>query len=325
MIDWGRLGIRFLAIAALVLGARAAVAQPYPDRPIRWIIPFAAGGSTDIIGRTIAQTLSASLGQPVVVDNRPGAGGTLGTAVVAKSAPDGYTVLMIPGAHTINASLYRKLPYDTTADFDPVIQIASVATMLVVHPGVSANSVAELIALAKQRKGELNYASAGAGTVTHLTAELFKQMAGVDLTHVPYKGSGPAVRELLGGQVQVMFANFPGTLELVQAGKLRALAVNGSKRSPLLPSTPTVAESGVAGFSANTWYGVLVPARTPKAIVSKLNQEIAKALETREVRDFLTKEGGEVVGGSPEQFAGFIKDDIARWERVVKQAGIQAD
>jgi tripartite-type tricarboxylate transporter receptor subunit TctC len=316
---------RLLALWALVLLATSAVAQSYPSRPVRFVIPFAPGGSTDIIGRLIADKLAAALGQPVIVDNRPGAGGTVGSDAVAKAAPDGHAILMVPGAHTINASLYAKLPYDTLRDFEPVIQIASVATMLVVHPGVEATSVADLVRLAKTRKGELNYGSAGSGTVTHMTAELFKLMAGVDLTHVPYKGSSQALKDLMGGQVQVMFANFPGTLQQVQAGRLRALAVNGATRSPLLPGIPTVAESGVAGFEANTWYGILAPAGTPRPVIARLNTEIARALDTPEVREFLAKEGGEVVGGTPEQFAAFIRHDIAKWARVVKQSGARAD
>lgn len=315
----------FLLGLLLSLAASSSFAQAYPSKPIRLVIPFSAGGSTDIVGRLIAAKLSVDLGQPVVVENRPGAGGSVGSDLVAKADPDGYAILMVPGAHTINASLYQKLPYDTLRDFEPVIQIASVATMIVVHPAVPVTSVAELIALAKARKGELNYGSAGSGTVTHMTAELFKLMAEVDITHVPYKGSSQALKDLLGGRVQVMFANFPGTLNHVQAGKLRAIAVNGAKRSPLLPSTPTVAESGLPAFEANTWYGILAPAGTPRAVIDRLNSEIEKALQTSEVRDFLSKEGGEVIGGKPEQFAAFIRADIAKWARVIKQSGIRID
>jgi tripartite-type tricarboxylate transporter receptor subunit TctC len=318
-----RLLLFFLGL--LSLATSAAFAQAYPSKPIRFVIPFAPGGSTDIIGRVIAEKLSLGLGQPVVVENRPGAGGSVGSDTVAKAAPDGYTILMVPGAHTINASLYQKLPYDTLRDFEPVIQIASVATMIVVHPSVPVKSVGELIELAKARRGELNYGSAGSGTVTHMTAELFKLMAGVDITHVPYKGSSQALKDLLGGQVQVMFANFPGTLQQVQAGRLRVIAVNGARRSPLLPGTPTVAESGIPGFEANTWYGILAPAGTPKAVVARLNSEVTKALDAPEVRDFLSKEGGEVVGGTSEEFAAFIRADIVKWARVIKQAGVRAD
>jgi tripartite-type tricarboxylate transporter receptor subunit TctC len=313
--------IRSLLAAFAVCLAASAQAQGWPSKPIRVIVPFTPGGSTDIVARQLGEKLSTALGQPVVIENKPGAGGTIGTDMVAKSAPDGYTLLVIPGAHTINASLYAGLPYDPVKDFEPVIQIAVVATMVVVNPSVPVKSIDELLKLAQAHPGTLNYGSAGTGTVTHMTGELFNLMSGAGLRHVPYKGSSQALTDLIGGQVQVMFANFPGTLQHVQAGRLRVLAVNGVKRSPLLPETPTVAESGISGYDANTWYGVLAPAGTPAAIVARLNTELARALDSPEIRKTLAAEGGEVVAGTPEQFAAFLRQDIAKWAKVVKASG----
>ncbi len=311
-----------LAAGLLVLATSVAAGeQDYPSRTVKIIVPFTPGGSTDIVARHIAAKLRDSLGQPVVIENKPGAGGTLGTDLVAKSEPDGYTIGIVPGAHAINASLYKSLPYDTLRDFEPVIHIANVASMVVVHPSVKAQNIGELIRLAKENPNGVNYASAGAGTVTHMTGELFKMKSGVHLTHVPYKGSSQALKDLIGGQVQVMFANFPGTLQHVQAQKLRVLAVNGAKRSPLLPDVPTVAESGVPGYEANTWFGVIAPAGTPKAIVRRLNAEIAKAVRSPEIQAFLSAEGGEATAGSPEEFASFLRDDVRRWAAVVAITG----
>ena len=307
-----------LLIASIV---PAAASSDYPHRTVRIIVPFTPGGSTDIVARHIADKLRASLGQSVVVENKPGAGGTLGTDLVAKSPPDGYTLGIVPGAHAINASLYKSLPYDTLRDFAPVIHIANVASMVVVHPSVPVKSVEELIRLAKAKPGAVNYATAGAGTVTHMTGELFKLKSGVQLTHVPYKGSSQALTDLIGGQVQVMFANFPGTLQHVQSGKLRVLAVNGAKRSPLLPEVPTVSEAGVPDYEANTWFGVIAPAGTPKPIIAKLNAAIGKALQSPEILQFLAAEGGEAAGGSPEDFAAFIRADVGRWADVVARSG----
>jgi len=308
------------ALLLLLFTSFFAVAQDYPSKTIRIIVPFTPGGSTDIVARHLAEKLRASLGQTVVVENKPGAGGTLGTDLVAKSPPDGYTLGIVPGAHAINASLQRNLPYDTLRDFAPVIHIANVASMVVVNPAVPVKTIDELVKLAKARPGTINYGSAGAGTVTHMTGELFNIKAGTQLTHVPYKGSSQALTDLIGGQVQVMFANFPGTLQHVHSGKLRVLAVNGAQRSKLLPEVPTVAESGVPGYEANTWYGVIAPAGTPRPIVMRLNAEIARALESAEIRQFLAAEGGEAVGGSPEEFGSFIRKDVARWAEVASKS-----
>jgi tripartite-type tricarboxylate transporter receptor subunit TctC len=315
---------RFVFSAVLALLGAPALADTYPSHAIRMIVPFTPGGSTDTLARQLADQLRAGLNQSVVVENRPGAGGTIGSDAVAKSAPDGYTLLFVPGAHTINASLYPKLSYDTLEDFAPIVKIADVATMIVVSPAVPVHSVKELLALAKSHPGKVNFGSAGIGTVTHMTGELFKMMSGAKLKHIPYKGSSQAMNDLLGGQVEVMFANFPGTLQHVRSGKLRAIAVNGLVRSPLLPDTPTVAESGVPGFNANTWYGVLAPAGTPRPIIDRLNREFGRALGSPEVQKMIRAEGGEPVGGSPEEFAAFIRKDMAKWADVIKRTGAAA-
>jgi tripartite-type tricarboxylate transporter receptor subunit TctC len=315
---------RFILSAVLALLAVPAVADTYPSHAIRMIVPFTPGGSTDTLARQLADQLRVSLNQSVVVENRPGAGGTIGSDAVAKSPPDGYTLLFVPGAHTINASLFPKLSYDTLKDFAPIVKIADVATMIVVNPSVPVHSVKELLALAKSRPGKINFGSAGIGTVTHMTGELFKMMSGAKLKHIPYKGSSQAMNDLLGGQVEVMFANFPGTLQHVQSGKLRAIAVNGLSRSPLLPDTPTVNESGVPGFNANTWYGVLAPAGTPRPIIDRLNREFGRALSSPEVQKMIRAEGGDPVGGSPEEFAAFIREDMAKWADVIKRTGAAA-
>jgi tripartite-type tricarboxylate transporter receptor subunit TctC len=299
-------------------------AQDYPSRPVRIVVPFAAGGSSDTISRIIAQKLTASVGQTFVVENRPGAGGNIGMDSVAKAAPDGYTLLFAAGSLAINVSLYSKLPFDPVKDFQPIIHVCSVTGILVVHPSVPAASAAQFIELARSQPGKLNFASAGSGTVIHLAGEMFKSMANVDLVHVPYKGSGPALADLLGGQVQAMFANMPGTLQHVRAGKLRVLAVTSEKRSELLPDVPALSEL-VPGYAASTWFGVLAPAGTPPAIVARLNAEFAKALASPEVISHLRSEGAEVTGGTPEWFRDFLRADISRWAPVVKASGAKAN
>ena len=268
--------------AALAAFATLAHAQtPYPTKPIRIVVPFPAGGTTDILARAVAQRLTETLGQPVVVDNRPGAGGNIGAELVAKAAPDGYTLLMgTVGTHAINASLYAKMPYDHVRDFAPVILVAGVPNVLVINPALPVNSVQELIAYGKANPGKLNFASSGNGTSIHLSAELFKTMTGVQMAHVPYKGSAPALVDLMGGQVQLMFDNLPSALPQIKAGKLKALAVTSAQRSSALPDVPTVIESGLPGFEASSWFGLLAPAGTPKDIIAKLNGEVAKWLAT---------------------------------------------
>jgi len=316
-----------MLVIATVVGAPAIHAQaPYPSKPIRIVVPFPAGGTTDILARAVAQKLTETGGQPVVVDNRPGAGGNIGAELVAKSAPDGYTLLMgTVGTHAINPGLYAKMPYDHQRDFAPVILVAGVPNVLVVHPAVPVNSVQELIAYAKANPGKLNFASSGNGTSIHLSAELFKTMAGVQMTHVPYKGSSPALQDLVGGQVQLMFDNLPSSLALIKAGKLKALAVTSKERAAALPDVPTIAESGLPGFEASSWFGLLAPAGTPQPIIAKLNAEIAKWLATPEAKEKMLGQGANAAGGSPDDFARFIATETAKWQKVVKESGAKVD
>jgi tripartite-type tricarboxylate transporter receptor subunit TctC len=310
----------------LVAFAAGASAQAYPTKPIRLVVPFPAGGTTDILAREVAQRITEAWGQAVVVDNRPGAGGNIGSELVAKSLPDGYTLLMgTVGTHAINPSLYAKMPYDQVKDFAPVILVAGVPNVLVVNPSLPVSSLQDLIAYAKANPGKLNFASSGSGTSIHLSGELFKVMTGADMTHVPYKGSAPALRDLMGGQVQLMFDNLPSSLALIKAGKLKALAVTSTTRAAALPDVPTVAEAGLPGFEASSWFGVLAPAGTPPAIVAKLNGEIAKWLATPEAKEKLLSQGATAAGGSPEDFARHIAVETAKWQKVVKASGAKAD
>ena len=325
---------RFTLAALVAVSAAHASAQPYPSKPIRLVVPFPAGGTTDILARDVGQRLTESWKQPVVVDNRPGAAGNLGTEIVAKSAPDGYTLEMCTvSSHAINPGLYSKLPYDHIKDFAPVILVARVPNVLEVNPGVPVKTVADLIKLAKEKPGQINFASSGSGTSIHLSGELFKTMTGVDMVHVPYKGSAPAIADLMGGQVQVMFDNLPSSLQQIKAGKLRAIAVTSAQRAPALPDVPTISESGVPGFEATSWFGVVAPAGTPPAIIKQLNAEIDKWLQSPEGREKLMAQGalidqrGETVmaGGSPEQFAAFMRAETEKWAKVIKASGAKVD
>jgi tripartite-type tricarboxylate transporter receptor subunit TctC len=310
----------------LLLVTSTAVAQTWPTKPVRMIIPFPPGGTTDITARIAAQKLSEALGQQVVPDNRPGAAGNIGTEHVAKSAPDGYVLVTAPGSTlTIHPSLYAKLGFDPLKDFAPVTILAAVPNALVVHPSLPARSVKELIALARSRPDQLNYASTGAGQSTHLSMELFKTVAGVKIVHVPYKGSAPAVTDLLGGHVSLMFDNMPSALPHVKAGKIRALAVSTLKRSPVAPEIPTVAESGLPGFEVSVWFGVLAPAGTPREIVGRLNAILVKALHSADVRERLSTQGAEAIGNSPDEFTAQMKRDLVKWAKVVKDAKIKLD
>jgi len=304
----------------------AAMAQTYPTKAIRMVVPFPAGGTTDILARIAGQKLTEALKQQVIIDNRPGAGGNIGTELVAKSPPDGYTLLTDPGSTlTINPSLFAKLPYDPVKDFAPVTILAAVPNILVVHPSLPVKNVKELIALAKAKPGLLNYASTGAGQSTHLSMELFKTMAGIDLVHIPYKGSAPALTDLLGGQVTLMFDNMPSSLPHVQGGKLRALAVSTLKRSPAMPQLPTVAESGLPGFEVSVWFAVLAPAGTPRDIVQRLNAVLVKALQSPDVKERLAGQGAEPVGNTPEAFAATMQRDLVKWAKVVKDSGARLE
>ncbi len=313
--------------ATVWLGALpgAAWCQQYPARPIRLIVGFTPGGGTDTVARVIGIKVGDSLGQTIVIDNRPGAGGNIATEIVARSTPDGYSLIMVSGSHAINPSLHKKLGYDPVKDFSPICQVAMSQYILTVALSLAANSVNELVALAKAKPGQLNYASAGNGSPPHLAAELFKSMTGTDIVHVPFKGTAPVMTAILGGQIQLTFANMGASLPQIRARKLRGLAVSGAVRSPAVSELPTVTEAGVPGFEATGWYGVLAPAGTPKPIVNKLYKEIIKALDSREVKDRLAAEGLEITSGSPEQFTAYIKTEIMKWAKVVKFAGMRLD
>jgi tripartite-type tricarboxylate transporter receptor subunit TctC len=316
------------ALAALfVLAAGAAVAQAnYPAKAIRYIVPFPAGGPLDIVARAIGQELTKSWGQPVIVDNRPGAGGNIGADIVAKAPPDGYTILMgAVSTHAINVTLYRKLPYDPIKDFAPVTLITSVPNVLVVHPSLPVRNVKDLIALAKARPGQLNFASGSTGSAGHLAGELFDSMAGVQMTHIPYKGAAPAVIDLIAGHVSLMFDNLSSALPNIKAARVRAIAVTTLKRSPLLPDVVTISESGLRGFDVSTWFGIFAPARTPPDIVAKLNGEIVRVLHTRDMRERLALLGAEPIGNQPDEFAAFIKTEIPKYAQVIKASGAKAD
>jgi tripartite-type tricarboxylate transporter receptor subunit TctC len=305
----------------LALRSGSALAA-YPDRPVRLIVPFPPGGPTDIVARPLAQNLSENLGQQVMVDNRGGAGGNIGAAAVMKSAADGYTLLMgTVGTHAINASLYKKLTFDPVKDFAPVSLVAQAAVVLVVHPSVPAKALREFIALAKSKPGQITFGSAGSGSPGHLTGELFKDMAGVDLVHVPYQGSAPAISDLLGGQIHAMFDPIQATLSHVKAGKLRLLGVSSSKRSSAFLDVPTIAEAGVPGFETTAWWAVFAPAGTPKEIITRLNTEIVKIMRSPDMKERLRQLDIEPIGSTPDQLVAFMKIETAKWSRAVKFSG----
>ncbi|HWI13913.1 MAG TPA: tripartite tricarboxylate transporter substrate binding protein [Burkholderiales bacterium] len=314
------------AAAAIAVMSSSAAAADYPARAIRIVVPFPAGGTTDIMGRIAGQKITEALGQQVIIDNRGGAGGNIGTELVAKSPPDGYTLLTDPGSTlTINPHAYSRLGFDPVKDFAPITILAEVPNILEVHPSLPVKNVKELIALAKSKPGQINYASTGAGQSTHLSMELFKSMAGIDVNHIPYKGSAPALVDIIGGQVSLMFDNMPTSLPHVKAGKLRALAVSTAKRSFALPQLPTVAESGLPGFEVSVWFAVLAPAATPRDIVQKVNAVLVKALHSPDVKQRLAEQGAEPVANTPEQFAATIQRDLAKWAKVVKEANVKLD
>ena len=311
-------------IAALVVSTSSIAAPSYPDKPIRLIVPFAPGGNTDVQARLIGNKLTAALGQQVIVDNRPGAGGTIGVDMAAKSTADGHTIVMASfGNILVGPSLYKKLPYDPVKDFAPIILISEPAGLIVVHPSVPVKSFGELIAYTKANPSKLNYASAGNGTWNHLFGEQLKSLAKVQITHVPYKGAGPAMNDVVGGHVQMMFAPFPSSRVHVNAGRLRALAATGTKRSLLFPDVPTVAQAGLPGYSAASWFGILAPAGTPKPVINRLNQEINKAFAAPEIKAAYAAEGLEPAGGTPEDIAKSIRDGMAQWGQLIRDLGIQ--
>jgi tripartite-type tricarboxylate transporter receptor subunit TctC len=308
----------------LWLVASDASSQTFPGKPVRIIVPFAPAGSTDITARIVAQKLTDAWRQQVIVDNRAGAGGNIGAEVVAKSAPDGYTLLLATtGVMGINHRLYRNLPYDAVRDFSPVTQIGALPLILIVHPSLPVKSVRDLVAIAKAKPGELSYASSGVGSATHMTCELFRMMAGVDVVHIPYKGSGQAMVDLISGQVGMAFDQITSSLPHVESGKLRAVAVTSAKRFPSVPQLPTVAEAGIPGYESVSWNGIAAPAGTPRDIVSRIQEQIARALQAPDIKERFFKDGIEGVGSTPDQFAAHIRSERAKWEKVVDSAGIK--
>ena len=315
---------RLLAIA-LVFSAGATLAQSYPNKAVRVIVPFPAGGSTDIVGRTVAQKLSELWGQPVVVDNRAGGGTVIGTDIVAKAPPDGYTLLVTPAPFTINPSLLAKLPYDPLADFAPITLINTTPLVVVVNPGVPARSVKDLIALAKARPGQLNFGSSGTGGSNHLAGELFNAMAGVKIVHIPYKGNAPALIDLAGGHVDLIFNGLTSALPLIKGGKLRALAVTSLQRSAALPDAPTLDEVALKGFVAVAWNGFGAPANTPRDVIAKINTDVIRIVSSPELKERLKAEGSDPVGSTTGQYAAFLRDEIAKWAKVIKFARVKAE
>jgi len=317
---------RVLMVACSVAMASGTwAAESYPTRPVRIVVPFPAGGPVDITMRAISPRMSEALGQSIVIDNRSGAGGTVGADAVAKAAPDGHTLLACSTGMTINAALAPKLPYDFVRDFAPVTMVVIITSILVVHPAVQARSVQELIALAKAKPGQLSYASTGNGTPTHLAAELFKYMAGVDVVHVPYKGGAPAAVDLIAGQVQLSFISAPAVMPQVKSGRLRALAVTNAQRSQLLPDLPTVAESGLPGYESEGWHGLCAPARTARSTIETLYRQADAALRVPATAAHLVRGGAEPVGMPPAQFAASVRNEVARWAKVIKATGMKAD
>ena len=299
--------------------------QAYPSRPIRLIVPFAAGGGVDLTARAIAQSLTEAWGQPVVVDNRAGANGTIGVEIAAKSPPDGYTLTVISASHSVNVSLYKNLPYDLVRDFAPVTQTTMQPYVLVVNPKIPAASVGDVIALAKAKPDSLNYGSSGIGGLSHLSGALFAAQANIRLTHIPYKGGAPALQDVVGGQIEMLFSTLLQSHAQISAGKLRTLAVTTAARSPAAPQLPTMIEAGMPGFVVTGWYGILAPAGTPATIVAKLNKEVVRILRTPEVRDRLASDGSEPVGSTPEEFAAHIRSEIAKWQKVILEADIKPE
>ena len=312
-------------MAVAVAATTCAFAAAYPDKPVRMVVPFPPGGGTDVVARAIALKLTEQWGQSVVVDNRPGAASMVGTEMLARAVPDGYTLGFVSMSHTINPSIYKKLPFDPIADFSPVALAATAPNVLVVSPGVGAKSVAELVQIAKSRPGKLNFPSSGNGGVSHLSMEMFRYAAGIDIVHVPYRGAGPALTALLANETQSMMATTPVALPQMKAGRLIALATTGLKRSSLAPEIPTVAEAGYPGFEADTWYGMLAPAKVPPALVNQANAAVTKMLTQADFKERLAHEGAQPAGGTPAQFATHIKSEIEKWAKIVRMAKVKIE
>ena len=314
-----------LIVVALALVAGVAAAQNYPAKPIRIVVPFPPGGGTDLVARTVAQKMHETLGQTAVVDNRAGANGIIGADLVAKAPADGYTVMITIASHAINPTLYPKLPYDTLGDLAPVSLLAEYPFVITVHPSMPVKTIKEFVAFAKSRPGQLSFASSGNGSGPHLGMELFANMAGISMVHVPYKGAGQAMTDLVSGQVQVFLNNFLAGMPMIRAGKLRALAVSSSKRSTAAPELPTVVEAGVPGYVVTGWYGMFVPAATPAPVVATLHAATVKALRSKDVSERLTNEAAEIVASTPREFADFLKAEIAKWAGVIRKAKIRPE
>ena len=320
-----RRALMFWAVVAAIAAPLAAAAQGYPDRAIRMVVPYPPGGGTDVIARIVQGKLQAALGQNIVIENKGGAGGSVGTDVVAKAAPDGYTVLFTLNSHTVNPAIYPKLPFDTVKDFEPVGTVASLPQILVANPQFPANTVAELIALAKAKPDSLAYASVGVGSPGHLAGELFKLRTGTQMTHVPYRGGGPAVSDVMGGQVPLLWVSIPAAAQFVKSGKLKALGVSTLKRSAAFPDVPTLQEAGVADFEVDSWYAMFVPAKTPRAAIDKLNRALNDTLKDADIRDKLLAQGSEAVGGTPEALGQTVNVELVKWAKLAKDANIKAE
>ncbi len=318
-------GSRSLICVFAILSCCAAHAQTYPVKAVRMIVPFVPGGNTDIIARAFTPIMSEVLGQQVVVDNRGGAGGVIGTEVVARAAPDGYVILMVSAGHTINPAMVKKLPYDSIRDFVPISVVADVPTAFVVHPALPVKNVKEFIALAKAKPGELNYSTAGRGTVGHLAAELLSSSAKIKMVHVPYKGSGPSIIDLMAGHVQLQMSSMPAVIHYAKAGKLRMIAQTGKTRSPAVADVPTMEEAGLKGFVVSSGFGLLAPANTPRPIVDRVHGTLVKALAEPSVKNSLSGQGADPVGNKPEDYEAFNKSEIAKWIKVTREAGIQPE
>jgi tripartite-type tricarboxylate transporter receptor subunit TctC len=323
--------LRTAALAAAALAAPFATqaqgsnGTDYPNKPIKLIVPYPPGGGTDVIARIVQERFQAQLGQPVLIDNRGGAAGSIGTEVAAKSAPDGYTVLFTLSSHTINPAIYTKLPFDTQKDFEPVAMVASLPQILVANTSFPANNVAELVKLAKAKPGSLSFATVGNGSPGHLAGELFKLRTGTEMTHVPYRGGGPAVTDVMGGQVPLLWVSIPAAAQFVKAGKLKALAVSTTKRSAAFPDVPTMQEAGIPDFEVDSWYAMFVPSKTPKAAIEKLNRVVNTVVREPEIRDKLLAQGSEGVGGTPEQLGKVVSTEMVRWSKLAKEASIKVD
>ena len=321
-----RIFSRAAIVAASFAIAASAMAQSYPTRPIKLVVPFPPAGSTDISARAVAGKLGERLGHPVVIENKPGAGGNIGSDVVAKAPADGYTLVVgTVGTHAINQSLYSKMPYDNMKDFVPVVLLSTTPNVLVTQPGFPANSVADVIRLAKAKPGELTFASSGSGTSIHLSGELFNSLAGTTMQHIPYKGSGPMLIDLISGQVNMAFDNLSASMQHIKAGKLKALATTGTQRPPNLPDLPTLSEAGLTGYDSTSWNAIFAPAGTPKEVVDRLNREIRAILESPDTRRFFTEQGAEAGGGTPADLAEFVRAETAKWQKVVRDSGAKVD